>query len=147
MAVEVSLNRAMKPSRQLILLSGVLSLALGACSKKPDVKASVSELEKAFPTAAAPAPVQPQPAAPNPVPQADANDLVKSALTAARANDYASGVIALHAAQVKPGVTADQVMAVQRAKQAMVAELQRRAVNGDQQALAQLKAIEQTRSQ
>jgi len=131
----------------LILLSGVLSLALGACSKKPDVKASVSELEKAFPTAAAPAPVQPQPAAPTAVTQADANDLVKSALTAARANDYASGVIALQAVQVKPGVTADQVMAVQRAKQAMVAELQRRAVNGDQQALAQLKAIERTRSQ
>ena len=137
----------MKPSRQLILLSGVLSLTLGACSKKPDVKASVSELEKAFPTAAAPAPVQPQPAAPNPVSPADANDLVKSALTAARANDYASGVIALQAVQVKPGVTADQVMAVQRAKQAMVAELQRRAVNGDQRALAQLKAIEKTRSQ
>jgi len=137
----------MKASRQLILLSGVLSLALGACSKKPDVKASVSELEKAFPTAAAPAPVQPQPAAPTAVTQADANDLVKSALTAARANDYASGVIALQAVQVKPGVTADQVMAVQRAKQAMVAELQRRAVNGDQQALAQLKAIERTRSQ
>jgi len=136
-----------KPSRQLILLSGVLSLALGACSKKPDVKASVSELEKAFPTAAAPAPVQPQPAAPTPVPQAEANDLVKSALTAARANDYASGVIALQAVQVKPGVTADQVMAVQRAKQAMVSELQRRAVNGDQQALTQLKAIERTRSQ
>jgi hypothetical protein len=137
----------MKASRQLILLSGVLSLALGACSKKPDVKASVSELEKAFPTAAAPAPIQPQPAAPTAVTQADANDLVKSALTAARANDYASGVIALQAVQVKPGVTADQVMAVQRAKQAMVAELQRRAVNGDQQALAQLKAIERTRSQ
>jgi len=131
----------------LILLSGVLSLALGACSKKPDVKASVSELEKAFPTAAAPAPIQPQPAAPTAVTQADANDLVKSALTAARANDYASGVIALQAVQVKPGVTADQVMAVQRAKQAMVTELQRRAVNGDQQALAQLKAIERTRSQ
>jgi hypothetical protein len=137
----------MKPARQLILLCGVLSLALAACSKKPDVKASVSELEKAFPTAAAPGPVQPQPAAPNPVSPADANDLVKSALTAARANDYASGVIALQAVQVKPGVTADQVMAVQRAKQAMVTELQRRAVNGDQQALAQLKAIERTRSQ
>jgi hypothetical protein len=122
-------------------------LALGACSKKPDVKATVSELENAFPAAAARAPVQAQPAAPTPVAQANADDLVKSALTAARANDYAGGVIALQAAQVKPGVTAEQVMAVQRAKQAMVAELQRRAVNGDQQALSQLKAIERTRSQ
>jgi hypothetical protein len=113
------------------------------------MKSSASELEKAFQTSAAPAPAaaQPQPAVPTAVVQADANELVKSALTAARANDYASGVIALQAAQVKPGITADQVMAVQRAKQAMVAELQRRAVNGDQQALAQLKAIERTRSQ
>ena len=137
----------MKPSCRVLLLSVALVLILAACSKKPDVQLSVSELEKAFPSAAASAPVQPQPAAPAPVPQADANDLVKNALTAARANDYASGVIALQAAQAKPGVTADQVMAVQRAKQAMVAELQRRAVNGDQQALAQLKAIERSRSQ
>jgi hypothetical protein len=137
----------MKTSCRLLLFSAALVLALGACSKKPDVQSSVSELEKAFPSAAAPAPVQTQPTAPTPVPQADANDLVKSALTAARANDYASGVIALQAAQAKPGVTADQVMAVQRAKQAMVAELQRRAINGDQHALAQLKAIERTRSQ
>jgi hypothetical protein len=137
----------MKTSCRLLLFSTALVLTVASCSKQPDVKASVSELEKAFPTAAAPAPAQPQPAAPTPLPQADANDLVKNALTAARANDYASGVIALQAAQVKPGVTADQVMAVQRAKQAMVAELQRRAVNGDQHALAQLKAIEKTRSQ
>ena len=79
--------------------------------------------------------------------QANANDLDKTALTAARDNDYASGVIALQAAQQKPGVTADQVMAVQRTKQAMIAELQRRAESGDQRALAQLKAIERTRSQ
>jgi hypothetical protein len=137
----------MKTSCRLLVLSVALVLALGACSKKPDVKASVSELEKAFPTAAAPAEVQAQPTAPTAVPQANADALVKRALTAARANDYASGVIALQAAQTRPGVTADQVMAVQRAKQAMVGELQRRAVNGDQQALAQLKAIERTRSQ
>ena len=135
------------PCRWLLLFSVALLLASGACSKKPDVQSSVSELEKAFPSAAAPASVQSQPTTPTPVPQANANDLVKNALTAARANDYASGVIALQAAQVKPGITADQVMAVQRAKQAMVAELQRRAINGDQHALAQLKAIERTRSQ
>lgn len=137
----------MNKSCRLLLVSAALVLALGACSKKPDVQSSVTELEQAFPTVATAAPVQPQPTAPVAVPQADANNLVQSALTAARANDYAGGVIALQAAQVKPGVTADQVMAVQRAKQAMVAELQRRAVNGDQHALSQLKAIERTRSQ
>jgi len=130
-----------------LLFSALIAVTVASCSKQPDVKATVSELEKAFPTAAAPAEVAAQPAPPLPVPQANADDLVKTALTAARANDYASGVIALQAAQVKPGVTADQVMAVQRAKQAMVAELQRRAVNGDQHALAQLRAIERTRSQ
>jgi hypothetical protein len=137
----------MRTSGRLLLFSAALVLTVASCSKQPDVKASVSELEKAFPTTPAATPAQPQPAAPAAVPQDNANDLVRSALTAARANDYASGVIALQAAQTKPGVTADQVMAVQRAKQAMVAELQRRAVNGDPQALAQLKAIERTRSQ
>jgi len=72
---------------------------------------------------------------------------VNAAVVAARADDYASGVIALQEAQQKPGVTAEQVMAVQRTKQALMAELQRRAANGDQGALNQLKAIERTRSQ
>jgi hypothetical protein len=137
----------MKPSRQFILLFVASLLTLGACSKKSDVQTTVTELEKAFPVVAAPAPQQTPATLPTPGPQADANELVKSALTAARANDYASGVIALQAAQQKQGVTAEQVMAVQRAKQAMVGELQRRAVNGDAAALAQLKAIERTRSQ
>lgn len=137
----------MKTSPWLLSLAATLPLALGACSNKANVKSSVSELEKAFPSAAAPAPTQTQPAAPSPAPQGDANDLVKNAVSAAQANDYASGVIALQAAQQKPGMNADQVMAAQRAKQAMVTELQRRAVNGDQAALAQLKAIEKSRSQ
>ena len=137
----------MKTLYPLLFLSSALALTFGACSKQPDVQASVSELEKVFPTVAAPATPQTQAAPPTPAPQADANDLVRNALAAARANDYASGVIALQAAQQKPGVTAEQVMAVQRAKQAMVGELQRRAVNGDGAALAQLKAIERTRSQ
>jgi len=137
----------MKTPCRLLLLSAALVLAVGACSKKAAVQSSVNELEKAFPTAADPAAGQPQPVAPAAMSQANANDLVKTALTAARDNDYASGVIALQAAQQKPGVTADQVMAVQRTKQAMIAELQRRAESGDQRALAQLKAIERTRSQ
>jgi hypothetical protein len=134
---------------RMFLVSVALGLAVGACSRQPDVKASVSELEKAFPTAATAAPVQPQvqPSVSAPPPQASAHELVNSALAAARANDYANGVIALQAAQVRPGVTADQVMAVQRAKQAMLADLQQRAANGDQRALAQLQAIERTRSQ
>ena len=141
------MNLTSKTSHRIFLLSAALMLSLGGCSKKPDVKSSVSELEKAFPTAAVPAPVQTQPAAPSQAPQRNADDLVKSALASAQAGDYASGVIALQAAPLKPGMTAEQLMAIQRAKQAMVGELHRRAANGDQAALAQLKAIEKTRSQ
>lgn len=137
----------MKTPIHLARVATLLALALGSCSKKADVKSSVSELEKAFPAAATAAPAQVQSTPTAPAPAANADALVKDALVAARANDYAGGVIALQAAQAKPGITAEQVMAVQRTKQAMVAELQRRAVNGDQQALAQLRAIEKTRSQ
>jgi hypothetical protein len=122
-------------------------LSLTACSKKADVKSSVSELERAFPTAAAQSPTPAQPSTPAATPQADANALVKDALSAARANDYAGSVIALQKAQDRPGLTADQVMATQRARQTLMADLQGRAANGDQAALAQLKAIEKTRSQ
>jgi hypothetical protein len=139
----------MKNFLRMLALAAPLGVAMAACHKKADVKSSVAELEKAFPSAVAQAAAQPQaqPAAPAPVPQTGVNDLVKSAIAAAQANDYAGGVIALQAAQQRPGMSADQVMAAQRAKQAMIQELQRRAVNGDQQALAQLKAIEKTRSQ
>jgi len=126
--------------------TAMMVLALGACSKKADVKSSVTQLEQSL-SAAAPATAQSQPNAPSPAAQADANALVKSAVAAAQANDYARSVIALQAAQQKPGMNADQILAAQRAQQTMIAELQRRAVNGDQQALAQLKAIEKTRSQ
>src|SRR5437764_14779359 len=122
------------PSR-LLLVSAVLALLTLACGKKTEIKSSLSELEKAFPAAAAPAP-GPPPA------QADANDLINRAMAAARSNDYAGGVIALQAATVKPGVTADQVLAIQEAKQAMVGELHRRAARGDQAALDQPRAIE-----
>ena len=127
----------------LVALSG---LVLCACSKPAGVKSTIKELEQSL-SAAALTPAQPQPNAPNPSAQADANALLKGAIAAAQADDYARSVIALQVAQQKPGLTADQVMAAQRAKQAMVGELQRRAVNGDQQANAQLSAIEKTRSQ
>jgi len=131
----------------LLPTCAVLVLAIGACGRKADVKSTTAELEKVFsvtsavPVVTAPS-VNPAPSAP-----AAADDLVKSALAAARANDFAAGVIALEAAQRKPGVTAEQVMAAQRAMQAMNADLARRAAAGDAQALAQLKAIEKTRSQ
>lgn len=145
----------MRSPLPLILLCAALTAALAACSRKTDVRSTIVELEAAFPSAAANAPVAAPSAEPQPqasvasVPElpADANELVRTAIAAARAEDYAGGVIALQSAQELRGVTAEQVMAVQRTKQALVAELQRRAANGDPTALAQLKAIEKTRSQ
>ncbi len=130
----------------LLLISATLVFFAGACSQQPDVKVSASELEKAFQTPAAPAAGQAAAGSAQPSPT-EAQDLVNAALAAAREGDYASGVIALEAAQRKPGVTTEQVMAVQRTLQAMAGDLLNRAGNGDQKALDQLKAIEKSRSQ
>lgn len=135
----------MKTFSWLLRLTAMVVLVLVACSKKADVKSSVTQLEQSL--TSAPSPAQSQPNSPSPAAQAEANALLRSAVAAAQANDYAGGVIALQAAQQKPGLNADQILAAQRAQQTMVGELQRRADNGDQAALAQLKAIEKTRSQ
>lgn len=138
----------MKAFPQLFLLSASLVMALTGCGKKADVKAGVTELQQSLSTTVTATPAQPQPGVPSQaaIPN-EANGLLQSALSAAQANDYAGSVIALQAAQQKPGLTADQIANAQRLRQAMVTDLQRRAVNGDQAALAQLKAIEKTRSQ
>ena len=137
----------MRAQPLLISLAATLVLFAGACGKKADLNSSAAELEKAFQAPAAPAAIQAGAAATAQTSPAEAQDLVKTALAAARADDYASGVAALEAARRKPGVTAEQLMAVQRTLQAMTTDLATRAANGDQKALAQLKAIERTRSQ
>jgi len=122
----------------------VVLLVLFGCKEKVDVKSQTSELEKAFPqaVAATPAPIETAPAQ---VP--DANPYVKAALSAVSANDYAGGVIALQTAQKSRGVNAEQLMAIERAKQAMTASLVARAERGDEKAKAELARIERTRSQ
>ena len=129
----------------LLPLCGAALLAFGACGKKADVKTQVSELEKAFQTAAAGAPVQAGRPASNPAPLADANACVSLALCAVRTNDFAGGVIALQAVQRMPGLTVEQLMSVQRAMEAMTADLLVRASKGA--CKADLAAIERTRSQ
>lgn len=125
------------------------------CSKKADVKSQTAELEKAFPSAATapdlPGPVQ-TPIASQTQP-ADPNSYVKAALTAVRSDDYAGSVIALQTAQQglttqqKKGTTAEQLMAIENAKQAITAKLVERAARGDEKAKAELARIERTRSQ
>jgi hypothetical protein len=124
-------------------------LAVSGCSKKTDVKSQVSELEKAFPAAVPSAAViQPeQQVTPPQSPPGDPNAYVKAALSAVRADDYAGGVIALQTAETMHGVTAPQLMAIARTKQAMTADLISRADRGDAKAKADLAAIEKTRSQ
>jgi len=128
------------------LVTVTFSLICGGCGKKADVESSTAELEKAFQAPAPPAPTPTTPVAPNSSAQS-ANDLIKAALASAKADDYANGVITLQEAQRKPGVTAEQLMAVHQTMKAMTTDLLRRADAGDQRALEQLRAIEKTRSQ
>ena len=133
---------------QLSIAVGLTVLfAWNGCGKKADVKSQVTELEKAFPGSAS-APAAPvEPVAPAQAQPADVNVYVRAALSAVQANDYAAGVIALQTAQQVRGVSAEQLMAIERTKQAMTADLLNRADRGDAKAKADLAAIEKTRSQ
>ena len=69
------------------------------------------------------------------------------ALASVCSNDYATGVIALQSVKRIPGVTPQQLMAVEQAKQALTSDLVARAGQGDAKAKADLDAIEKTLSQ
>ncbi len=133
-------------SAGLGLITAVVLVGNG-CSKKADVKTQVTALEKAFPGAAAPQSAQPEQAAVAQPAANDANALVREAISAARKNDYAAGVVMLQSIAQVPGVTPNQLMTAEQAKQAMVANLVSRAAAGDASAKAALEAIEKTRSQ
>ena len=135
--------------RHLSLMILVLPIVLASgCHRKPDVKGNLSQLEQAFPTATTTAPAQPvEPAPAAPAPGSDPNAYVGLALSAVRTNDYAGGVIALQTVQTMPGVTAQQLMAIESAKQALTADLVARADRGDTKAKAELAKIEKTHSQ
>lgn len=129
-----------------LVIAATLAWMSGGCGKKADVESSAAELEKAFQAPAIAAPAPATSTAPNSSTQS-VNDLIKTALESAKANDYANGIITLQNVQQKPGVTAEQLMAVHRTMKAMTTDLLRRADAGDQRALEQLRAIEKTRSQ
>jgi len=119
--------RAMKFNVSVIfsvLLYGLVT----SCGSKPEVESSVQQLEKAFPNGSA-------------------NPDLQLAIAAARNSDYVAGVVALSNAKKLPGLSAEQLMAVERANQSITAELTRRADRGDVKARADLLRIEQTRSQ
>jgi len=118
----------MKTLRAMLCVSGAALLALSGCSKKAQADSRVAELEKAFA-------------------KAGANPLLDAALAAVRTNDYAGGVIVLETLKRTPGTSAEQLMAVHEAVQALTADLVARAAKGDANAQAALAAIEKARSQ
>src|SRR5258705_11499788 len=115
----------MKIPRWLPPLSGAVLLTLSGCSKKADVKSQIFELEKSFQDTSVAVPAASERAMADQTRNlpADAKAYVSLALSAVQSNDYAGGVIALQAAQRMPRVTAEQLMAVQGAMEAITSEL------------------------
>jgi hypothetical protein len=112
----------------LFCISAAALLALGGCSQKARVNARLAQLEKAFA-------------------KAGASPLLDAALAAVRTNDYAGGVIVLETLKRTPGTSAEQLMAVHEAIQALTRDLVARAAKGDAKAREALAAIEKVRSQ
>lgn len=129
-------------SRLAIPALGALGVFLLAGCRKNEQASSASELEKAF-QVRAPAP-DAAPAAPAPAPPGDENARVQQAVTGAlgamRTNGYADAYITLRAVQASPTLTADQVIAVQNARQALEKSVAARAASGDP---AALRAVEE----
>jgi hypothetical protein len=141
-----SLSSAHKSRPSLCRLPAALCLALATllvltgCDRKSGVKASISQLEKAFPATTVPGQTdQPTPGQP---PPADANAYVRFALVAVRSNDCAAAVLMLRGAARASGMTPEQFMAVDQAKKALITDLEYRAEKGDADAQAALKTIQ-----
>ena len=105
-------------------LPGILS----GCGKQAGVESTVTQLEKAFQNS-------------------NTNADLQLAIAATKNQDFVTGIVALHHAKSIPGLTAEQLMAVEQANQSITTELTRRADAGDPQARADLQRIERTRSQ
>ena len=141
-------TQAMKPACLSVIVL-VLALSLSACRRKTDVKGSIAELEKAFPAAVVTVSLD-MPQSPSAPTRIEAEEYIRAALTAVRAQDYGSGVMVLEELQRKrglPGITANQLMTIEQTKEAMISELVARAAHGDPKSIDALAAIERTHSQ
>ena len=132
-------QRTLRTGAVRLLVAGVVvMLALGGCGKKAaNIEVQSSELEKAFPGVGSVAPARTGQAAAI----GDAKAFVAAALSASRSNDYVTAVLMLQKAAESPGVTPEQVMALQVARKAWVADLMARAGRGDESAKAALAGI------
>jgi len=117
----------LKPPALAVACIVVASLALG-CSRQPSASEGVTQLEKSLGKALE-------------------NPAVQLAIAAAKTNDLGVGVVALQEAKRSPGLSAEQLQSVEQTSQAIIAELLRRAADGDARAKADLQLIEQSRSQ
>jgi hypothetical protein len=102
------------------------AVMLAACGKRTDPVAESVQLQKAF---------------------SSSNQFIGVAISAIHTNDYPAAVLALENARAVPGLTAEQLMALQRTKEAMTADLVRRAEAGEAKAQADLALLERSRSQ
>jgi len=119
-------------TRSWMRVLGVGLVVAGAfasgCKRSSTPADGVSSLQQSFPD-------------PSAVPE------VQLAIGAVQTNDLAQGVVALEAAKLRPGLTAEQLQSVEETKQALTRELLDRAEAGDARAKAELEMIERTRSQ
>ena len=123
---------------RLLCAGAAVIVALGGCGKKAaSIQLQSAELEKAFPGLASAAPARTDQRAASGDPRA----FVAAALSASRSNDYVTAVLMLQRAAESPGVTPQQVMALQAARKAWVTDLMTRAARGDESAKAALGAI------
>ena len=106
----------------------MLASGVAGCHREPTAVEGATELKRAFP-------------------DGGSSDAIRLGVAAMQSNDFAAGVIALQAAKNAPGLTAEQLTAIEQASQSVTADLTRRADAGDANAKAQLEAIERSRSQ
>jgi hypothetical protein len=133
----------MKPVAVFWPLVAAVLLAWSGCAKKSDIRAQTAALEKVFPGLAAAVAAQNQAAA-QALP-ADPKGCVVAAVSAVSRNDFALGVILLSQAVRIPGLSAEQIMAVQELRRTWVIDLTNRAAKGDESAKAALAAIQEAR--
>ena len=133
----------MKPHLTYFGVLTVVSFLLAACGRNQQAS-SATELEKAFQVkASAAADAAPAPASPA-APQdqtAGVQQAVNTALSAMKTNGYADAYVTLRAVQASPNLTADQVIAVQNARQAIEKNVAAKAAAGDPAALRAVEAM------
>ena len=116
-----------------------LALLLAGCGKQAAPSAA-TDLEKAFPPAAAPAPTTAAPAAS----QAPVKVEIAKAVAAIRKQEYGEAFLTLRNVQAAPNITVDQYSAIENARLAVEREVATKAAAGDPAALKALKAIQKT---